>query len=61
MEFICKTCPECGKSMKGIDNVKHAIGHWVVKPNELYRLENEEARTRYQKLVAVKGEDKQEA
>lgn len=54
MTYITKVCPECGANLKGIDNIKHAISHWGVKPNELHRLENKDARERYEKLIAEK-------
>lgn len=53
MNYICNVCPECGLSLDNVDNVKHAISHWGVRPNELDRLDNQEARTRYETLIEV--------
>lgn len=61
MAYKCTKCPECGINLRGIDNVKHAVSHWGVQPNELHRLENKDARDRYEELTALRDDNKQEA
>jgi hypothetical protein len=51
------TCPECGAELnpKTQSIEAHGIFHWGVPFKDLYKIDNPEARKRYQKLMGKKA------